>query len=267
MNINDYVTPVNLDEAYNLLTESKKNHIIAGGAWLKLSIKSAEKLISLEKLDLKYINQNKDYIEIGSMTTLREIETNEIIKSLYGGILSEALGNIMGINVRNIATIGGSVMGKFSFSDIFPVLLVMDAKLVFYKKGEVSLSDFLQEPKFEKDVLLKVLLKNQKGKGFFKKVAITPLDFAIINIACLKNNNGISISVGSTPYIAKTCNKAMEYIENVKTINDNEISKCTEIAMEELKFSNNLRASKEYREELAKVYITRGLKQVTNYEG
>jgi CO/xanthine dehydrogenase FAD-binding subunit len=173
----------------------------------------------------------------------------------------------MGINIRNIATLGGSVMGKFSFSDIFPVLEVLETSLVFHKHGEVALADYLNNPKFGKDILVKIRIKNQKGKGFFKKVATTPLDFSILNIACSTANGKIKIAVGSTPYIAKPCLSAMNYINGVKTINEETISKCSNYILEEVKFSNNNRGSKEYREELAKVYVMRGIKQVINYEG
>lgn len=267
MNITQYVKPESLDEAYDLLLKNKKNHIIAGGAWLKLSLKSAEKLISLDNLNLDKIKLNKGNIEIGSMTTLREIETNETIKNLGDGVLSSALSKIMGINVRNIATIGGSIMGRFSFSDIFPVLLVFHTKLVFHKQGEVLLSEFLANPKFDKDILVKIIIRNLKSSGFFKKVATTPLDFSILNIAVLNESNKVAISVGSTPYIATLCGKAMSYINSLDKISEEDINKCADIALEELKFSNNLRASKEYRVDLAKVYITRGIKQVINYEG
>jgi CO/xanthine dehydrogenase FAD-binding subunit len=267
LKVSEYVKAKSLDEAYELVKDNKKNHVIAGGAWLKLSLKSADKLISLEELDLDKIIVSNDFIEIGTLVTLHQIETNEAIKKLYDGILVQATSSIMGINIRNIATFGGCIMGKFSFSDIFPVLEVLDTLLVFHKQGEVELMDFLNNPKFEDDILVKVKIRNQKGRGFFKKVATTPLDFSIINIACSATNNFIKLSVGSTPYIAKPCLKAMEYINGVKKITEETIENCTKIVLEELQISNNNRGSKEYREELAKVYIARGIKQVINYEG
>lgn len=266
MIVTEYLKPSSISKAYELLVENKKNYIIAGGAWLKLSVKSAEKLISLEALNLDEIHVSKDYIEIGSMVTLRTIETNPAVLNLVDGILSNALGNIMGINIRNIATLGGSIMGKLSFSDIFPVLEVLDTKLIFYKHGEVTLEDFLNNPKFEKDILEKIKIKNKKGNGFFKKVATTPLDFSIVNFACSNINGFIKISVGSTPYIAKLCYQAMAYINDVKQINDESINECVIKALEELKVSSNNRASKAYRDELIKVYIKRGILQVINNE-
>ncbi len=55
----------------------------------------------------------------------------------------------------------------------------------------------------------------------------------------------------------------MEYVNNQKEITAEVIEETARIATEELKFGTNSRASKEYRIELAKVYIKRGLKEVT----
>lgn len=262
MEVLEYIKPSNLEEAYNLFVEDKKNYIVAGGAWLKLSIKKAKKLISLDEFNLNEIKVDKDFIEIGALATLREVETNEDILDLCDGILSIALSKIMGINVRNIATLGGSVMGKFAFSDIIPVLEVLDTTLVFFKQGEINLSDFLSNPKFDRDILLKIKIKKENGKGYFKKVAITPLDFSVINLACTNTKSGIKLAIGSTPYIGTKALNTMKYLNNIKEINDEVIEEAQKLMLEELKFSTNLRGSKEYREELAKVYLKRAVKQV-----
>jgi len=64
LKVSEYVKAKSLDEAYELLIENKKNYIIAGGAWIKLSIKTAEKFISLEDLNLdKVYNADKRILE------------------------------------------------------------------------------------------------------------------------------------------------------------------------------------------------------------
>jgi len=194
---------------------------------------------------------------------LREIELNDTIRVLFDGILSQACHSIMGISIRNLATLGGSIMGKLSFSDLYPALLVMNAKLVFYKAGEKTFLDFINGPRMDKDILTKIVIKKESGTGFFKKVAITPLDFAIINFAVVKSSKGYAISTGATPYTAILANKTSEYLNSCKEIDENVIDKAIEIALKEIKVSDNVRSSKEYRTELIRTYIRRAIRQVT----
>ncbi|XFA98925.1 xanthine dehydrogenase family protein subunit M [Candidatus Izemoplasma sp. B36] len=267
MLVTKYLRPESLSDAYKVLTEEKKSLIIAGGAWIKLSIKKIDTLISIDNLNLNQIEITKDSLEIGSMVTLRELEINKEVNELYDGILARAIHKIMGINIRNIATIGGSIMGKFPFSDIIPALLVMDTKLIFYKQGEITLEEYLETPKMEKDILLKVIIKKEKGVGFFKKVAKTPLDFSIINIAISKCNNKFKVCLGSTPYLAKLAINTMEYLNKHSKISEEIINSAIKIMIQEIKFNKNVRSSKEYKEELAKVYLKRGLKKVIAHVG
>lgn len=265
--LNDYVRPKSVEEAYMLMVTNKKHVIKGGGAWLKLTLKSAEKLISLDELNLDQIVVTEEAIEIGSMTTLREIETNEDINNFYEGILSLACHNIMGLNVRNIATIGGSVMGRLAFSDLYPALLAMDTTLVFYKSGEMSLEEFLGNPRMERDILLAVRIPKKHGFGFYKKVATTALDFAIINLAITYQKGLWRIAVGSTPYVASLAHSAMEYLNRQKTISDEKINQAISLVLEEIKTSSNIRANQEYRIKLIQTYIRRGIKKVMSNVG
>jgi CO/xanthine dehydrogenase FAD-binding subunit len=261
MEIGKYYVPETLEEAYNLFVESKDNKIIGGGAWVKISLKRVEKLISLDQLKLDYIQENNAYYEIGAMTNLRSVETNENIKLIYSGILNQAISNIMGVQIRNLATIGGSIMGKFAFSDLIGVLLVMDAKLEFYKLGEISIYEFLDLKKIPEDILLNIKIPKRDSKGYFKKVSKTHLDFSIINIAISKGKNFI-IAVGSRPGIAQSAINTANYLNSQTNFTEEILDKACDIAIDELTFGSNLRASKEYRELLVRTYIKRGIRQV-----
>lgn len=267
MVITKYLQPTSIEEAYESFNSEGKNYLVGGGAWLKLTVKEADRLIALDNLGLDRIDESEDHIEIGSMVTLRAIETSCRIKEVYGSILSQACHKIMGISIRNIATIGGSIMGKLAFSDLYPVLLAMKAKLVFFKAGEIAFSDFLTNQKREKDILLKVVIDKVEGKGFFKKVAITPLDFAVVNFAIVKAGKDFQISVGSTPYAASLAIKAGEYLGNQIVFDEEVIQKAVGLALDEIKVSDNIRGSKEYRIELIRTYLKRGIRQVTQNVG
>ena len=48
------------------------------------------------------------------------------------GAVKEALRHIIGVQLRNTATVGGSVWGRFGFSDVITLLLAMDTLVVLY---------------------------------------------------------------------------------------------------------------------------------------
>ncbi len=263
MKINNYHTVKSLEEAYDLLNENKANAIVAGGAWMRLSSKVIETAIDLSGLGMDQIVETKDAFEIGSMATLRQVEKQEGLVKHYDGVLSSALSHIMGVPIRNTATIGGSIIGKYSFSDVLPPLVVMDVELEFYKKGKISLEDFLVSRDRSKDILVKVIIKKEEAKGYFKKMQKTGLDFAVVNVAVSKKADIFKIAVGARPSLVKFAVEAMEFINGAKEITEEVIVETAEIAGKELKFGTNSKASEEYRRNIAMAYIKRGLREVT----
>ena len=266
LKIRDYYKANSLEDAYRVLLEDDLNIIIAGGAWLKQNNKQVNKAIDITMIGLNEITATDTTIEIGAMASLRQIETSDLVKQQCNGILSEAINHIMGVGIRNIATLGGSVMGKYAFSDLFTPLLVMDASLIFYKKGKMSITEFLNTKRMEKDILLKILIPKGNSKGYFHKVQKTRLDFAVINVAISKNKV-FDIAIGARPSIAARPTKAIEFINSKRYITEAIIKETTEIAIEELKFSTNSKSSSEYRTLVAATYLKRGLKEVMSNEG
>lgn len=261
MKVNNYYKASSLDEAYEVLMTNPKNIIIGGGAWLKLTNKEVDTIVDISKINLHHIVINDDRVEIGAMTSLKDIEDNSDIKCLYDGILSEAISHVVGVSIRNIATIGGSIIGKYSFSDILTPLLVMNTSLVFYKQGEIKLYDYLNTKKPERDILVKIVIKKEHGDGYFHKMQKTALDFAVVNCAITKSDS-IKIAIGSRPSICSLSEKAMKYINSQVEISSQEIEETAMIAVNEMKFGTNSRATKEYRKQIAEVYIKRGLTEV-----
>jgi len=253
--INNYYSVKSLEEAYKLLNDNKQNAIVAGGAWMRLSSKVIETAIDLSGLGLDQIVETKNTFEIGSMTTLRQVETQEGLRKHYNGVLSNALSHIMGVPIRNVATLGGSIIGKYSFSDVLTPLVIMNVDLVFYKKGKISLEDFLVSKDRSKDILVKIIIQKDEAKAYFKKMQKTGLDFAVVNVAVSKQADKFKIAVGARP--------TMVYINAVDVITEDIITETAEIAGKELKFGTNSKASEEYRRNIAIAYIKRGLREVT----
>jgi CO/xanthine dehydrogenase FAD-binding subunit len=87
------IQPETIEEAYKLLTEKKANTVIGGSAFLRMGSKRIGTAIELSKLNLDYIKEDSDYIEVGAMTTFRDIETNHIFKQNFNGLLPKSVSN------------------------------------------------------------------------------------------------------------------------------------------------------------------------------
>ena len=266
MEIKNYLKPNTLKEAYETLIMNPQNQVIGGGAWMKFLGPNIDTAIDLSSLGLEGIEEDKQTIYIGSMTSLYDVENHLAIKDLYGGILAKAIHQILGPAFRHGATIGGSIIGNFAFSDILTPLICMNVQLHFYKKGIVPLETFMQQKQKEKDLLLLVTVTKEDGFGYFKKVSNTPLDFAILNVAIVKNKNHFKIALGARPQRAELAMKAMDIISHAKKLDEQGFSEVADLVVETLSFGSNHLASETYRKELAKAYVIRGLKEVIDYE-
>lgn len=266
MKIINYHIAKDTKEAYNILNEFKGAAVIGGGAWMRLSNRIIEHAIDLSKLGLDKIVEKDDRFEIGCMTTLRDIETNDNLNEYFNGVIGKSFNTVMGVQVRNIATIGGTIAGKLGFSDILTPLLVLNVELEFYENKKVSLDDFLNGRGFQKDILLKVIVYKDNRKVTFHSLKKTSTDFAVLNTAVSLINGKHLISIGARPGMAKLAYKAMEYADSIKQINEESITEVSKIALKEMTLGSNYKASKEYREQLCKVFVKRAMKEVHNYE-
>ena len=126
--IKDLIQPSTPEEAYNILVSKRKNSLLGGGAFLRLGSKKIPTALDLSRLNLNYVIEQDDYIEIGAMTTLRELEVNPLLVDNFNSVLSKAVSNIIGVQFRNIVTVGASVFARYGFSDLIPALLVLDTE-------------------------------------------------------------------------------------------------------------------------------------------
>lgn len=255
-----------LKEAYDLM-QHDENVIIGGGGWLKLTHTKKLTGIDLENLNLDYIHKEEDGYHIGAMTSLRTLELYPEFQFFASGIVSNAASRVMGVTIRNLVTIGGSVCGKYGFSDIVTMLLALDTQLVFYHTEPMGLEAFLEHKGKIKDLLVEVIIPAEQGKGFFDAYKKTSLDFSLINVA-ITSKDGLNIAIGSRPSIATLVKIPMHseiYDTLVNVFRDGKLSVDTpEIdgICKQFTFGTNPRASKEYRFELAKVLVMHGIKEV-----
>jgi CO/xanthine dehydrogenase FAD-binding subunit len=238
---------------------------LGGGLWLKKVGSPIHTIIDLIDLDLNQVEETAETIKIGALVSLRELEKHPALARLGHGFFVEALGSIMGVALRRLATIGGSLAGKYPFSDIITPLITLEATVDLYPTRQISLSEYLSEKGKRRDIITHLTIKKNAGLGYFKKVSNTQLDFSIINVAILKDQS-IKIAVGSRPGLGQLAVQAGQFItsKNKPTLAD--IERTAEMAVTELGFASTNTGSAEYRQTLARAYIKRGLKEVCRDE-
>lgn len=255
-----YTTPTTLNEAYDLLHSSRNNVILGGCGFLRLGKKKIGTGVDLKNLKLDYISFKEDYLEVGAMTRLHTLERDIDINKLSDGILSKAIASIVGVPFRNTVTIGGSVYGKYGFSDVITALLALKAEVLLHKAGSMTLEAFLDK-KHEKDILISVRIPINKGTGSYSGFRHSSGDFPLLTVATTCNSDEVNIVVGARPMGAVLAKGAMSYLADHGFTPDS-IGNASEIAADELVFGSNMRASAKYRKKLAKTIIERSLLEV-----
>ena len=120
-----YVRPATLQEALEL-NRKRSSTILGGGCWLRLGRKRIGTLIDLSGLGLDQIEERDGWVRIGAMVSLRQLETSALLKERFGSLFADMTGHIVGVQFRECATFGGSVWGRFGFSDILTGLLALE---------------------------------------------------------------------------------------------------------------------------------------------
>ncbi|MDO0123231.1 FAD binding domain-containing protein [Clostridioides difficile] len=249
--IKEYSVPQSLEEAYKILISKKNNVILGGCGFIKLSNKNIGTAIDLKDINLNYIKEDEKNILIGADTSLRSLEIDKTIKNYCSGILSSAVSNIVGVQFRQGARIGASVFSKYGFSDLIPALLVVGAKVRLYNKGILELSEFL-DSELSRDILVEVILPKKDAIAVFDSIRKCTGDFSVLNSAMLKENDTYKIAIGARPQKARLVLEASNILNKEK-----DIDKASIVASKELTYGSNMRASKEYRKDMASALVKR----------
>lgn len=249
-----------IEEAYRLLQEGKSNTILGGCAFLKLGSKRIGKAIDLSKLGLDYIIETMDTIEIGAMTTFRTAEINEALNKYYNGIIPKALASILGVQFRNVVTIGASVYSRYGFSDLLTALLSLETEVELFHAGRMSLESFFQKED-TRDILTKVIIKKSDIKASYQMMRNSAADYPLLNVAVSRRENDWKVVVGARPQRAALANKASRIL-SAGEVGGESIKAAVAAAVEELTFGSNMRGSAQYRRAICEGLLTRGIKEV-----
>lgn len=252
----NFVKVQSLEEAYEL-NQKKSTLVIGGMLWVKMAQYQKMTVVDLSGLGLNGIEETEEEFIIGCMCTLRDLELHRGLNEAFGakgrteGFLKDCTRHIVGVQFRNCATVGGSLFGRFGFSDVLTALLVLDSYVELYHGGLVPLSDYVNMPK-DRDILVKVRIKKDGRVAAYASQRLTKTDIPLIAAAVSKVQGGWNVAVGARPAKAR-----LVQVGDLGTV-----AGLAEEAVSQYTFGSNLRGSSEYREALARVYVRRLMEKI-----
>lgn len=256
--IQNYVRAQSLEEAWQL-NQKKRNRIIGGMLWLKMGRGSVGTAIDLCDLGLNTIEETEEEFSIGAMVSLRQIEQHPGLNAYTQGAAAKAVQDIVGVQFRNLATVGGSLWGRFGFSDVLTVFLAMDSYVELYKGGIVPLEQFASM-KHDNDIIVRLIIKKQPGAFVYSAMRIQRTDFPVLTCAVSRVGGEYKAVIGARP------NKAMVLRDEknllAEGITEESAAAFAAYAAEVTPTGGNLRGSAAYRTHLTKVLTQRGLMEL-----
>lgn len=191
--------PTSLTEALQLYGSLANVRLQAGGTFLLNSLKllkrkgakTPEHVISLRKIgELQTLKADQDRLTIGSMTTINDIFDSPLLEDNFS-LLKTVCRNISTDPIRNMATLGGNLTCRYTWTEMPAVMIALDAQLHF--KGAdgqeeiLSAQDFFKNSAKTNKILTHVVIKrDKKAVIVYRRVKKTPfVDIPLLSI-CIK---------------------------------------------------------------------------------
>ena len=194
--IQNYVRAESLEQAYEL-NQKKSARILGGMLWLKMAKNTVGTAVDLSGLGLDTIEETGEGFSIGAMVTLRQLEQHPGLNACTGGAFAKALAPIVGVQFRNMATVGGSVWSRFGFSDVLTLLLALDTTVELYKGGLIPLETFAAMP-YDRDLLVRVHIRKTPGRVAYEAMRIQRTDLPVLTCA-VSDMGGARAVIGARP--------------------------------------------------------------------
>lgn len=269
--------PDSFEEACSLLTEHETK-VISGGTALTTMMKERifqpDALINLRGLQPEhaYVEREDDMLRIGALTTLREIETSDLVQENVP-VIAETLSEVASIRVRNVATIGGNLAHSDPDLDLPPVLAGLGAEIVIHgPDGERSqvITDFIKGY-YDTDLAPNELVKEVRvpitedhSATYIKHRSLSEADWPCVGVTAQLGPETDGTPVVYMNSVADTPIFRIDGLEEVFAggITDESIEAAGDLAQKQCDPIGDARGSAWYKRRMANEITQRALRQV-----
>jgi CO/xanthine dehydrogenase FAD-binding subunit len=142
---------------------------VGGGIWMRLGSRHVATAIDLSACGFDQIEETETEFRIGAMCTLRQLERHAELNALVNNVFEFAVHDIVGVQLRNTATVGGSIYGRFGFSDVLSAFLALDSCVELTGAGRVPLAEFV-DMGYVRDVIEHIVVVKHDYRASYEAV-------------------------------------------------------------------------------------------------
>ncbi|WP_293820370.1 FAD binding domain-containing protein [uncultured Parolsenella sp.] len=276
-----YVRAASVQEAYDLLKRGRSTRVIGGGVWLRLQDRRIATVIDISDCGLDHIERidfesgDPAGVEaagaaaagaapgklpgnawsIGAMVSLHALETHTAFNASTCGVFEAAVRDIVGVQMRNLATVGGSLYGRFGFSDVLTALLPLDCEVELAGAGRMPIAEFA-EAGYMHDILVRLIVRDRDYRASFQCLRRSATDFPVLNVCAARWDGSWRVAVGARPTRARLV--ALDALALPAEFTEAELGAACE-RLAQLPMGTNMRGSERYRRHLARELGRRAL--------
>lgn len=276
--LEEFVYPQSLTEALQKQHEyGEAAAPIAGGTEivpdLPLNLRC---LIDVTRLGLNYIDEMPDEVRIGATTTMEQVAVSPAVAKLANGVLSASCCQGWPKPVRNAATLGGNLVGAGPFADTPPALLALDAEAVVARleaEEQIPLHAFFLDYRrtaVGQGILREVRIPRPSpwARGAFLKFGRSAVDQALVNVAVVLELEGgicrrVRLALGALGRVPLRLPEAEAALLG-RPLDPDAIDAAAAMVSERVEPTIDLRASADYRRELAGALTRQALIQLAS---
>jgi probable selenate reductase FAD-binding subunit len=254
------------------LRRAEENAIpLAGGIAVAASRSAPEGIfVDLGALGLDHIELTEDELRLGAMVTLQALADSNEANSITGGLIGRAVRLMAPRQIRNQATLGGTLLSETTTeSDLATLLLVLNADLVIApgarQRETVPLETFLVGGRLERELLIEVIVPRPAPdiQTALHRIGRTPSDQAILVVAgagrCRDGTiETVRLAVGGTGFRPVRL-RAVERALRGTTVDSEAFATAIRQASAGLALPDDFRGSTEYRAAMLPVLVGRVL--------
>jgi len=270
--------PKTLSEAASLYESLESVKLQAGGTFLLNSLKllkrkgtkTPEHILSLRQVDeLRGVSQENGQLIIGSMTTINDLADSPLLTDNLA-VFKIVCKNISTNPIRNMATVGGNLTCRYTWTEMPATMVGLDADLHFMgsdgKTETIRAEDFFKSAAKTKKIFTHVTIsKDPKATIAYRRVKKSPnVDVPLLSLLIQTTFDGdqftnTKVGVNNCIVFAQRDNTLEEFLNNSKCSD-----KIAEEALDHLDTAIYDTRSSDYKKHVFRVSIKDALNELVN---